>query len=127
VGEVLPAGGKVFTMLDVGYVYMDIYLPTLEAGRVKIGSDARILLDAYPTHPIPSKVVFVASQAQFTPKTVETKEERDKLMFRIRVRIDPERLRGKGELVRSGLPGITYVRTDPTVAWPPHLQGDASE
>ncbi|HUK10932.1 MAG TPA: HlyD family efflux transporter periplasmic adaptor subunit [Stellaceae bacterium] len=127
VGEVLPAGGKVFTMLDVGYVYMDIYLPTLEAGRVKIGSDARILLDAYPTHPIPSKVVFVASQAQFTPKTVETKEERDKLMFRIRVRIDPERLRGKGELVRSGLPGIAYVRTDPAVAWPPQLQGDASE
>ena len=127
VGEVLPAGGKVFTMLDVGYVYIDIYLPTLEAGRVKIGSDARILLDAYPTHPIPSKVVFVASQAQFTPKTVETKEERDKLMFRIRVRIDPERLRGKGELVRSGLPGIAYVRTDPSIAWPPQLQGGASE
>ncbi len=127
VGEVLGAGGRVFTMLDVAYVYMDIYLPTLEAGKVKIGSDARIVLDAYPAHAIPSKVVFLASQAQFTPKTVETKDERDKLMFRVRVRIDPDRLRTRGEEIRSGLPGIAYVLTEPAVAWPPHLQGDRAE
>lgn len=105
VGEVLPAGGKVFTMLDASYVYMDIYLPTEDAGRVRIGADARIVLDAYPDHVIPAKVVFVASQAQFTPKTVETKDERDKLMFRIRVRIDPERLEGREAIVRSGFAG----------------------
>ncbi len=122
VGEVLPAGGKVFTMLDASYVYMDIYLPTVSAGRVAIGSEARIVLDAYPDHVIPARVVFVASQAQFTPKTVETREERDKLMFRIRVRIDPDRLKGRESLVRSGLPGVAYVRTDPAVAWPPRLQ-----
>ena len=74
-----------------------------------------------PRHVIPAKVVFVASQAQFTPKTVETKDERDKLMFRIRVRIDPERLEGRAALVRSGLPGVAYVRTDPSVAWPASL------
>ena len=125
VGEVLAAGGKVFTMLDTSYVYMDVYLPTAEAGRIRLGSDARIVLDAYPAHAIPAKVVFIASQAQFTPKTVETKDERDKLMFRIRVRIDPERLRGRAEIVRSGLPGVAYLRTDPAVAWPPQLQGDA--
>ena len=89
-GEVLPAGGKVFTMLDIADVYMDIYLPTLEAGRVKIGDDARIVLDAYPDRPIRSKVTFLATQAQFTPKAVETKSERDKLMFRVKVRIDPD-------------------------------------
>jgi HlyD family secretion protein len=121
-GEVLPAGGKVFTMLDTAYVYMDIYLPTAEAGRVRLGSDARIVLDAYPKHVIPAKVVFIASQAQFTPKTVETKDERDKLMFRVRVRIDPERLLGRAEIVRSGLPGVAYVRTDAKAAWPPQLQ-----
>jgi len=66
--------------------------------------------------------VFVASQAQFTPKTVETKAERDKLMFRIRVRIDPDRLEGREAMVRTGLPGVAYVRTDPSVAWPPSLQ-----
>jgi HlyD family secretion protein len=126
VGEVLPAGGKVFTMLDTAYVYMDIYLPTEEAGRVRVGSEARIVLDAYPGHPIPAKVVFLASQAQFTPKTVETKDERDKLMFRVRVRIDPERLKGRADIVRSGLPGMGYVRTDPSAAWPAPLRGDAN-
>jgi HlyD family secretion protein len=125
VGEVLPAGGKVFTMLDILYVYMDIYLPTGEAGKVKFGDDARIVLDALPAVAIPAKVSFIATQAQFTPKTVETQSERDKLMFRIRVRIDPERLRARGEAVRSGLPGLAYVRTDPAVAWPPALQGKA--
>ncbi len=121
VGEVLPAGGKVFTMLDASYVYMDIYLPTPEAGRVRIGAEARIVLDAYPNHVIPATVVFVAIQAQFTPKTVETKEERDKLMFRIRVRIDPPRLEGREALVRSGLPGVSYVRTGASTVWPASL------
>jgi HlyD family secretion protein len=125
VGEVLPAGGKVFTMLDSSYVYIDVYLPTVDAGRVRLGSEARIVLDAYPAHVIPAKVVFIANQAQFTPKTVETKDERDKLMFRIRVRIDPERLRGRAELVRSGLPGMAYLRTDPSMVWPAKLQASA--
>lgn len=122
VGEVLPAGGKVFTMLDASYVYMDIYLPTVAAGRVRIGSDARVVLDSYPGHVIPAKIVFIASQAQFTPKTVETTDERDKLMFRIRVRIDPDRLEGRAAMVRSGLPGVAYVRTAANTAWPANLR-----
>src|SRR5664280_49668 len=126
IGEVLPAGGKVFTMLDISYVYMDVYLPTQEAGKVKVGTDARIMLDAYPNVAIPAKVSFIATQAQFTPKAVETKSERDKLMFRIRVRIDPERLRARADSVRSGLPGVAYLRLDPAVAWPPQLQGTAT-
>jgi len=123
IGEVLPAGGKVFAMLDTSYVYMDIYLPTEAAGKVRFGADARIVLDAYPKVAIPAKVSFIASQAQFTPKIVETQSERDKLMFRIRVRIDPERLRGRADIVRSGLPGVTYVLTDPAATWPASLQG----
>jgi HlyD family secretion protein len=121
-GEVLAAGGKVFAMLDISYVYMDIYLPTEAAGKVRFGADSRIVLDAYPQRAIPARVSFIATQAQFTPKTVETKTERDKLVFRIRVRIDPELLRAHGEAVRSGLPGVAYIRTDPAVSWPPALQ-----
>ena len=127
IGEVLPAGGKVFAMLDTAYVYMDIYLPTEAAGKVKFGADARIVLDAYPAHAIPAKVSFIATQAQFTPKTVETQSERDKLMFRIRVRIDPERLRTRADSVRSGLPGLAYVLTDPAVKWPAALQGPVAQ
>jgi HlyD family secretion protein len=127
VGEVLPAGGKVFAMLDITYVYMDVYLPTEAAGKVRFGADARIVLDAYSNVAIPAKVSFIATQAQFTPKTVETQDERGKLMFRIRVRIDPERLRARGDRVRSGLPGIAYIRTDPAVGWPPALQGKVAQ
>jgi HlyD family secretion protein len=126
VGEVLPAGGHVFVMLDTAYVYMDIYLPTEQAGKVRFGADARIVLDAYPNIAIPAKVSFIASQAQFTPKIVETQNERDKLMFRIRVRIDPDRLRGRADIARSGLPGIAYVLTDPDAKWPPSLQASAT-
>lgn len=54
IGEVLPAGGRVFTMLDVSDVYMDVYLPAPVVGKVKLGTDARIVLDAYPEHSIPA-------------------------------------------------------------------------
>jgi HlyD family secretion protein len=123
VGEVLPAGGKVFTMLDTAYVYMDVYLPTLQADKVKIGAEARILLDAYPDRPIPAKVSFLAAQAQFTPKMVETRDDRDRMMFRVRVKIDPARARAHAEAVRSGLPGVAYVKTDDKAPWTPALQG----
>jgi HlyD family secretion protein len=123
VGEVLAVGGKVFTMLDTGYVYMDIYLPTLQADRVRIGSDSRILLDAYPDRPIPAKVTFLADQAQFTPKMVETKSDRDRMMFRVRVKIDADRSHQHAEEVRSGLPGVAYVKTDDKAAWTPELRG----
>jgi HlyD family secretion protein len=126
VGEVLPAGGHVVEMLDTAYVYMDIYLPTEQAGKVRFGATARIVLDAYPNVAIPAKVSFIASQAQFTPKIVETQNERDKLMFRIRVRVDPDRLRGRADIVRSGLPGVAYVLTDPATQWPPSLQAPAT-
>jgi HlyD family secretion protein len=120
VGEVLPAGGKVFTMLDVTYVYMDIFLPTRTAGRVKIGDEASIVLDALPKQPIRARVMFLAAGNEFTPKTVETQEERDKLMFRVRIRIDPALLRAHETEVRSGLPGLGYIRLDDT-PWPATL------
>jgi HlyD family secretion protein len=124
-GEVLPAGGHVFAMLDTSDVYMDIYLPAEQAGKVKYGADARIVVDAFPKVSIPAKVTFIATQAQFTPKTVETKTERDKLMFRIRARVDPDWLRGRADAVSSGLPGVAYVQTDANAPWPTALQGSA--
>ena len=127
VGEVLPVGGKVFTLLDISDVYMDVYLPTADAGRAQVGSDARIVLDAYPKFAAPARVSFIATQAQFTPKAVETKSERDKLMFRVKVRVDPELLRAHASQVRTGLPGVAYVRVDPNVAWPADLRGSTPQ
>ena len=121
VGEVLAAGGKVFTMLDVTDVYMDVFLPTPTAGRVRIGDEASIVLDAVPSTPIRASVSFLAAKNEFTPKTVETQSERDKLMFRVRVRIDPKLLRAHEVEVRSGLPGLAYIRLD-TTPWPAALE-----
>ena len=77
-GEVLGAGGKVLNLVDLNDVYMNVFLPAQQAGRVALGADVRLILDAAPQYVIPAKVTFVASVAQFTPKTVETANEREK-------------------------------------------------
>ncbi len=121
-GEVLPAGGKILTVLDLTDVYMTIFLPTAEAGRVSIGADARITLDAVPELVIPARVSFVAARAQFTPREVETRTEREKLMFRIKVKIDPAILLAHIDKVKTGVPGMAYIKLDPQVEWPTFLK-----
>ena len=123
-GEIVAPGGKILTVLDLGEIYMTFFLPETVVGRVAIGSETRIVLDAAPQHPIPARISFVASEAQFTPKTVETKEERQKLMFRVKAQIDPELLKRYRSQVKTGLPGVAYVRVDPSAAWPANLQAD---
>ena len=121
VGEVLNAGGKVLNLVDLTDVYMTFFLPEESAGKVKIGADVRIVLDAIPDTPIPAKVSYVASVAQFTPKTVETKIERQKLMFRIKAKIDPVLLKQYVAYVKTGLPGVAWVRLDDNAEWPEFL------
>jgi HlyD family secretion protein len=79
------------------------------------------VLDAAPQWVIPASVSFVADVAQFTPKTVETASERQKLMFRVRGRLDPELLRKFNQEVKTGLPGMAYVRLDAAKVWPDRL------
>ena len=121
-GEVLGAGGKVVTLLDLTDVYMTIFLPTADASLVDVGAEARILLDALPDVAIPARVSFVAARSQFTPREVETRSEREKLMFRVKVKIDPRLLKKYAERVKTGVPGAAYVRLDPEVSWPEYLQ-----
>lgn len=120
-GEVLGAGGKALTLVDLTDMFMTIYLPTNLAGRVPVGSEARIVLDALPGQPIPATVAFVAPKAQFTPREVETRTEREKLMFRIKVKADAAWLASHRDLAKGGMPGVAYVRTDPAAAWPANL------
>lgn len=120
-GEVLPAGGKVLTLLDLSDVFMSIYLPTDQAGKISVGSPARIVLDALADQPIPAKVVFVAPRSQFTPKEVETRNEREKLMFRVKVMVEPAWLAAHADLAKPGMPGLAYVQTAADVAWPARL------
>lgn len=121
-GEVLGAGGRVLNMVDLSDVYMTFFLPTEAAGRVRIGTEVRLVLDALPQYVIPAKATFVADVAQFTPKTVETASERQKLMFRIKAQIPPELLKKYIRDVKAGLPGVAYVKISPDAEWPTNLQ-----
>lgn len=121
-GEVLPSGGKVFTVLNLVDASMTIYLPTKQAGRLRIGDEARIIFDAIPEYVIPAEVTFVSPEAQFTPKEVETRTEREKLMFRVKVQIDPELLASHADIMKTGVPGTTYIRLGADVVWPEQLQ-----
>ncbi|MEQ5834262.1 biotin/lipoyl-binding protein [Marinobacter sp. NFXS9] len=125
-GEVLGVGGKVLNLVDLTDVYMTFFLPTSEAGRVALGDDVHLVLDAAPGYVLPARVSFVSSVAQFTPKTVETQSEREKLMFRIRARIDPALLREHIEQVKTGLPGMAYIKLDPDTRWPENLTVNVS-
>ena len=120
-GEVLNSGSFVLNMVDLTDVYMTFFLPEETAGKVRIGAPVRIVLDAIPDVPIPASITFVSSVAQFTPKTVETKEERQKLMFRVKAKIAPELLEKYIEYIKTGLPGVAWVQINPEAKWPEFL------
>ena len=120
-GEVVSNGGRLLDIVDLRDVYMTFFLPEAAAGKVALGQDVRIVLDAVPELVIPAKVTFVADVAQFTPKTVETKAERQKLMFRVKANIDPRLLQRHVKQVKTGLPGVAYVQIDKNAAWPAKL------
>ncbi len=120
-GEVLPAGGRVYTVNDLSDVYMYVYLPESVVGKIPVGSEARVVLDAAPQYPIRTYVSFVSPMAQFTPKTVETQEERHNLTFRVKLQLDKSRLKEWEPLVKVGLPGMGYVRYDTSAPWPADL------
>ena len=120
-GEVLSAGGKAVTLLDLGDVYMEIFLPAQDAGRVRIGAEAKIRLDVRPEYAARATVSFVSPEAQFTPKQVETKSERDKLMFRVKLQLPPELIAPYIERVKTGIRGVGFVKIDDAAEWPEDL------
>ncbi len=120
-GEVIAGGGRVLNLLDLSDVYMTFFLPETISGRVALGSEVRIVLDAAPQVVIPATVSFVASHAQFTPKAVETASERQKLMFRVRAQIDRELLNRHLTQVKTGLPGVAWLKLDTQATWPVRL------
>jgi HlyD family secretion protein len=107
-GEVLAAGGKVVSILNLAEVYMTVFLPETIAGKLAVGAEARLVFDAAPQYVVPAHVTFVAAEAQFTPKSVKAQ-------------IDPQLLRKYWARVKAGMPGIAYVRVDPAARWPDTL------
>jgi HlyD family secretion protein len=121
-GAVLPPGGRVATLLDPTDVYMTVFLGTEVAGKLKVGDEARIELDAFRGRPpIPAFVSFISPEAQFTPKYVETATERDKLMYRVKLQIPVDVAKQYDGLLKAGQTGNGYVRVDSNAHWPAGL------
>ena len=121
-GEVLGAGGKALTIVDLSDVYMEIYLPSDQAARLKTGAPARITVDYEPNASAAAFVSFVSPEAQFTPKQVETKSEREKLMFRVKLQIPPEVVTHYIERIKTGVRGVGYVKVTPDAKFPDWLE-----
>lgn len=120
-GEVLGAGAKALTLVNLEDVYMEIFLPGPIAGKLKVGSEARLTADHTPDRCVAGVVSFVSPEAQFTPKQVETKSERDKLMFRVKIQVPEEMINAYIERVKTGVRGVGYVRYDDKAQWPGFL------
>ncbi|MBU3023821.1 HlyD family efflux transporter periplasmic adaptor subunit [Aestuariibacter sp. A3R04] len=120
-GEVVAAGGRVLSMVDLTDVYMTFFLPASQVGRLSIGGEARIVLDAAQDIAIPATISYVADVAQFTPRSVETQSEREKLMFRVKAKIPASLLKKHLNKVKTGLPGVVWVKLDDGAEWPDDL------
>jgi HlyD family secretion protein len=121
-GEVLGAGGKALTLVDLSDVYMEIFLPSAQAAVLKTGAPARITVDYEPDKSAAANVSFVSPEAQFTPKQVETKSEREKLMFRVKIQIPSELVTHYIEQIKTGVRGVGYVKVSPDAKFPEWLE-----
>jgi HlyD family secretion protein len=121
-GEVLAAGGKALTLVNLEDVYMEIFLPSEQAATLQVGAEGRIALDFAPRQAIAGTVSFVSPEAQFTPKQVETKSEREKLMFRVKIQVPKETANQYLERLKTGIRGTGYVKLKPDAQWPKWLE-----
>lgn len=121
-GEVLGAGGKALTLVNLEDVYMEIFLPSEQAASVRLGSEGRITVDYDPKRAVAGFVSFVSPEAQFTPKQVETQSEREKLMFRVKIQVPKELASQYVEQIKTGVRGVGYVKVNDGAVWPNRLQ-----
>lgn len=121
-GEVLAPGGKALTLVNLEDVYMEIFLPSEEAASLKLGAEGRITVDYGPDRALAGYVSFVSPEAQFTPKQVETRSEREKLMFRVKIQLPKETANQHLDYIKTGVRGVGYVKLTPSAVWPMRLQ-----
>ncbi len=104
-GEVVNVGTPVVTLGDIEDLWMHVYVDELIVGKLKLGDGAEIRVDAHPNQVFPGKIVFISQEAEFTPKNVQTKEERTKLVYRVKVSIkNPE------QKLKPGMPADATLR-----------------
>ena len=120
VGNVLGAGGKVVSLLDPTDTYINVFLTAPQMNQLKLGDEARIVIDGMDAV-FPDNITFIANNAQFTPKSVETTEERAKLMFKVKLQLPVDIALKYKLLLKGGMTGLGYVKYDQQAQWPAQL------
>ncbi len=105
-GEYVQPGTPVVTEADLSKVYIRAYIEESALGRVKLGQPATVTTDSYPGKTYKGRVAFIASQAEFTPRTVQTKGERVKLVYRVKIDVD-----NPGQVLKPGMPADAAIQT----------------
>ncbi len=113
-GEIVQAGANILLLANLDRLYMTIYADEIAAGKVNVGDEALIWTDAYPDKPFPAKITYISSEAEFTPKQVQTSEERQNLVFQIRITA----LNNDEKLLKPGMPGVGLIRANSNIPWP---------
>jgi HlyD family secretion protein len=103
-GEVVQVGAPVFTVIDMNNLWVTAYINETDLGRVKLKQQAYVVTDTYPDKKYQGWVSFVSNEAEFTPKTIQTTQERVKLVYRIKVRVDNSSLE-----LKPGMPADAYI------------------
>ncbi len=114
-GEVVAAGAPLLTIVDLDRLYLKVYVPEREIGRLRLGLPARIYTDAFADQPFPARVRYIASRAQFTPKEVQTPDERVKLVYAVKLYLD----QNPDHRLTPGLPADAVIRWRDDVPWMP--------
>ena len=120
-GTVIGAGSRVISLLDPADVSMNVFLPNATVGGLRVGDEARLVLDGIDAV-FPAQVSFIASEAQFTPKAVETADEREKLVFRVKLKVPAEVAQRYDRQQKGGMTGEGNLRRDRSQAWPQALE-----
>ncbi|WP_258358545.1 HlyD family secretion protein [Moorella sulfitireducens] len=103
-GELVPQGAEVVTILDLNNLWLNVYIPENRLGEVQVGQPVQITVDTFPGHSFPGRVEYIAPQAEFTPRQVQTTEDRVNLVFRVKILVT-----GGQDKLRPGLPAdVTF-------------------
>jgi len=113
IGEVVAAGAPLFEVVDLDHLYLKVYVPEVQIGKVHLGLPARVYVDAFPDEAFPGTVRYIASKAEFTPKEVQTPDERVKLIYAVKVYVS-ENLEHR---LTPGLPADAVIRWKDDVGW----------
>jgi len=112
-GELVPAGRPIAVLVDLDALYVRTYVPERDIAKVRLGNPARVYADAFPGRPFAGEVVEIATQAEFTPKDAHVKDEREKLVYAVKVGLK----KSEGHL-KPGMPVDVHVKWREDAAWP---------